>query len=273
MPDNPEVKVKILTHYRELVDVEALHRQVFRRPEPYTARELVAVVRAGGLVLGGFLGGRMVGFSIALMALEPAGRYLFGRTTGVLREHRDLGLGKSFKLAQRSYVLSRGLERMEWVFPPMVARTAHFHLTSIGTTSRAYEARYHLSTGGRSGPFAANDRLLASWELASDRVEARLSGQRPEIPEGDWVTRVEVQEGLAHLVETFQDETGPRLLLEIPYDLYAYGSRPEAVTSWRRAAGVLLDKYVNEDKYVVTECFGPVVGGLRRPFYLLERQG
>lgn len=269
----PEVSVRAMTERSQMGAVEALHRRVFRRPEPYPAEELMAIVRAGGLVLGGFLGSRMVGFSVALLTLEPGGRYLFGKATGILRGHRDLGLGRSFKIAQRSYCLSEGLERMEWVFSPLVARTAHFHLTSIGATCRSYERLYHASTEGRSGPFAANDRLKVTWEVASHRVEERLGGLRPPLPEGEWVTKVEVQEGLPRLVETRPDRSGPRLLMEIPFDLYAFGSRPEEVIPWREGVGRLLDKYVNGDKYVLTECFGPVVEGLRRPFYLLERPG
>jgi predicted GNAT superfamily acetyltransferase len=162
---------------------------------------------------------------------------------------------------------------MEWVFPPLVARTAHFHLTSIGATSRTYEAYYHSSTEGRSGPFATTDRLVALWEVASPRVEARLSGDRPPLPEGTWLTRVEIEDGLPRLKETFLNRKEPRLLLEIPPDLYDFSLCPEALGPWREGVGELLEKYINSEGYVLAECLGPVTGGLRRPFYLLERDG
>lgn len=272
MTSGRSITVRALSRYSEMTAVVALHRRIFTRPEPYSAEMLLAVERAGGLVLGGFVGREMVCLSVALRAVGPEGEYLFGKATGVLRGHRDLGLGRLVKLAQREFCLKAGLGHMRWVFSPLVARTAHFHLTSIGAVCRSYDPLYHQSTEGRSGPFAVNDRLVATWEVSTERVASRLSGERPSSLEGAWATRVEVEDGLPRLADTYPELSEPRLLVEIPHDLYAYSSSPEVLIPWREGVGRLLDKYVNGEGYEVTECVGPVVEGLRRPFYLLERR-
>lgn len=265
------VLVRPLTDLSEMAAVEALHRKVFRRPDPYPPDVLRDIANSGGLVLGGYVQSELVGFSICLAALDKKeGPYLFGRATGILRGYRDHGLGRRFKVVQREHAVSLGITRMKWVFSPLVARTAHFHCTSIGAVCRSYESDYHESTGGRRSPYAAKDRLIATWEVTSKRVDARMRGERPSPVEGTWVTRVDVEGSLPRLVETDLGKTEKRLFVEIPPDLDAYWDDLEALVPWRQGVGELLEKYVNRDKYMVTECLAPIVEGMRRPFYVLE---
>lgn len=265
------VVVHPLTDLSEMAAVEALHRKVFRRPDPYPPDVLRDIVNTGGLVLGGYVQGELVGFSICLAAVDEEGPYLFGRATGILRGYRDQGLGRQFKIVQRAHVVTVGLTRMKWVFSPLVARTAHFHCTSIGAVCRSYESDYHESTGGRRSPYAAKDRLIATWEVTSPRVDARMRGERPSPVEGTWVTRVDVEGSLPLLVETDLTRSEKRLFIEIPPELDAYWDDLDALVPWRRGVGELLEKYINRDGYMVTECLAPVVKDLRRPFYVLMR--
>ncbi|MFQ5893017.1 MAG: GNAT family N-acetyltransferase [Nitrospinota bacterium] len=271
MSAEPPLAVQVLTRYSEMVALEAVQRQVWRRPGPYTARMLHALGRTGGLILGGFVGEELVGFAIALFATDPAGPYLFSLATGVRRDHRGRGLGRRLKMAQRDHALARGLTRMRWTFDPLLARTAHFHCTALGAIGRAYEAAYFNSTEGREGPLMSSDRLQASWDLPSRRVEARLSGERPTPPEGTWVTRLVDEDGLPALAEVVLDRAEARLLVEVPPDLKPFRDRPDALAVWRRGIGRLLEKYVNGDGYAVTECFTTTGDEGRRSFYLLER--
>lgn len=272
MSAEPPLALRNLTRYSEMVAVEALQGQIWRRPRPYTPRMLLAVHHTGGQVVGAFVGQQMVGYAVALYATEPDGPYLFSLATGVRRDHRNRGLGRRLKMAQREHALSLGLNHMRWAFDPLLARTAHFHCTALGAVGRAYEADYFDATEGREGALMASDRLLASWDLSSRRTESRLGGERPQPPkEGAWVTRVEFQNGLPGLAETVLDESCDQLLVEIPLDLGAYRARPETLEAWRRGVGRLLEQYVNSGGYAVTECFTAPVGDGRRSFYLLER--
>ncbi|MDV2495313.1 MAG: GNAT family N-acetyltransferase [bacterium] len=272
MSAEPPVAVKTLTRYSEMVAVEAIQRQILRRPEPYTPHELLAISRTGGQVLGGFFGDDLVGFAVAVFSSDTVGPYLFGVALGVRRGHRNLGLGRRLKMAQRDYALSLDFTRMGWTIAPLLARTSHFHCTALGAICRAYEANYYDSAEGREGDQLASDRLLASWDLTSERVEARLAGERPKPPEGTWVTRVVVEGNLLGLAETFLDKADTRLLLEIPLDLTTYRASPETLAAWRGGVGRLLESYINSGGYAVTECFTVPAGDGRRSFYLLERR-
>jgi predicted GNAT superfamily acetyltransferase len=267
-----DVELKVLTRYSEMVAVEALQGRIWRRPRPYTPRMLLAVHHTGGQVLGAFVGEEMVGYAVALLATDPEGPYLFSLATGVHRDHRNRGLGRRLKMAQREHALSLGLAQMRWAFDPLLARTAHFHCTTLGAIGRAYEADYFDATDGREGALMASDRLLASWDLTSRRTEARLAGERPQPPgEATWVTRVEVENGVPGLAGTVLDSNDGRLLLEVPLDFGTYRDSPETLAAWRRGVGRLMERYVNAGGYAATECFTSPVGDGRRSFYLLER--
>ncbi|MEE8209918.1 MAG: GNAT family N-acetyltransferase [bacterium] len=273
MSAEPPVAVNTLARYSEMVAVEALQAQIWRRPRPYTPRMLLAIHQTGGQVLGAFVGQELVGYAVALFATDPDGPYLFSQATGVRRDHRNRGLGRRLKMAQREHALSLGLAQMRWAFDPLLARTAHFHCTALGAVGRAYEADYFDATDGREGALMASDRLLASWDLTSRRTEARLAGERPTPPqEGTWVTRIEVENGLPGLAGTVLDRADDRLLVEIPLDLGTYRASPETLAAWRGGVGRLLERYVNSGGYAVTECFTAPAGDGRRSFYLLERR-
>lgn len=273
MPGESRVTVRTLTRYSEMVALEGLQRQIWRSPEPYTPRMLLAISRTGGQVLGAFLEGRLVGFSVALFANDEEGAYLFSQALGVLRELRSQGIGRLLKSAQRDYALSLGITRVKWTFDPLLARTAYFHCATLGAIGVSYAPDYYDTEEGREGELIAGQRVVAFWDIKSRRVEERLSGARPSEAEGVWITQVRVEDGVPFLLDVAFGEKASRLLIEIPGDLEPFRGRKEALRKWRLGVGELLDRYLNGEGYILKECFAPFREGMRRPYYLLERKG
>jgi predicted GNAT superfamily acetyltransferase len=111
---------------------------------------------------------------------------------GVLPEYRNLGIGKSLKLAQRQDALNRGISRVEWTFDPLEIRNAQFNIESLGVICRAYDVDTY---GVTSSPLHGNlptDRLLAEWHLLSPRVTARFSKTSFSRPDSNQAVHVEL---------------------------------------------------------------------------------
>ncbi len=158
-----------------------LQREVFALPdlEISPRRHLIVSHCAGGWTLGAFVEGQLVGFVHHLAAVK--GDYIFGYShmMAVAAEYQNKGVGAQLKWAQRARALDEGRDFIKWTFEPMRARNAHFNLNRLGVVIREYAVNFYgtdYSTdpaekaSGVSG--MDSDRLFASWELRSPRVEA-----------------------------------------------------------------------------------------------------
>jgi predicted GNAT superfamily acetyltransferase len=98
---------------------------------------LANLLRTGGHVLGAFTQDRqLVGFVAAQPAWHGRRRYLHSMTLGVLESHRNHGLGRALKLAQRDLALREGIDCIEWTFDPLRAGNANLNINLLGACRR-----------------------------------------------------------------------------------------------------------------------------------------
>ena len=178
MPNSPSYRIEFLTDIRHLVACLDIQRKVweFSDLDLLPLRSLVVSGRIGGQVFGAIdVGDNLLGFLTAVPGYREGKVYLHSQMMGVLPQYRNLGIGRSLKLAQRQDALSRGIPTVEWTFDPLEIRNANFNVKSLGVICR----RYYVNTYGvTSSPLHGNfptDRLLAEWHLSSPRVAARIS--------------------------------------------------------------------------------------------------
>jgi predicted GNAT superfamily acetyltransferase len=138
-------------------------------------RMFVVADKVGGQVIGTFDGDRLVGFALAIPGMRNGHPYLHSHMLAVRESHRNTGLGRSLKLAQREDALARGFDLIEWTFDPLEIKNAYLNLMKLGAIARRYTINQY---GATSSPLHGNlptDRLIAEWWLRSRRVEHVLS--------------------------------------------------------------------------------------------------
>jgi len=143
-------------------------------------RMFLLAQRIGGQVLGAYVGEVMAGFAMALPGYRNGHPYLHSHMVGVLPEYRNLGLGRTLKLAQRDDALKRGFKLMEWTFDPLEIKNAHLNIARLGAIVRRYKRNFY---GPSSSPLQGGlptDRVYAEWWLDSMRVRRVLAGEQPE---------------------------------------------------------------------------------------------
>ncbi len=113
------------------------------------------------------------------------GEEIFGYShmMAVAAEYQNQGVGARLKWAQRARALSEGREFIKWTFEPVRPRNAHFNLNRLGVVIRSYAVNFYgtdYATNPEERAVGAlgvdSDRLFASWELRSPRVEALAAG-------------------------------------------------------------------------------------------------
>ena len=137
-------------------------------------RVFIVALKIGGQVIGAFDREKLVGFAMSLPGVRDGKPYLHSHMLAVLPEHRNGGLGRRMKLAQRDDALQRGFDHMEWTFDPLEIKNAHLNIARLGAIVRRYMPDFY---GPSSSPLQGNlptDRLVAEWWLRSDRVKRAL---------------------------------------------------------------------------------------------------
>lgn len=218
-----------VAEFEQMVD---LQMRVWGYSERDAAPAIMFVVadKTGGQVIGAFAGNTMVGFALAYAGIGNDEPYLHSHMAAVLPEYRDRGVGRELKLAQRAEALSRGIRRIEWTFDPLQAKNAYFNICRLGVSIRQYLPNLYGTTSSPLHAGLPTDRLLAEWDLHSERVATVLAGNKPEIGSEAQRVKVDFPEG----AKEAQLEAVQSLMRERFQDLFAQGY---VVTWLERAAG------------------------------------
>ena len=209
--------------------------------EVIPARILIAIARNGGLVLGAFMDGRLVGYSLAFLARDEDGLYLYSHHTGVVKELEGRGIGFMLKVKQREYALKMGLNRVKWTFDPLQSLNSYFNLHKLGAIVRKYYVNYYGELTDELNRGLPTDRVVAEWFIDSPRVVRRINGEARGIDIS----------GAAEAVELSGDEPRASLkdadvvLVKIPLNINEVKVRdPELALKWRLATREAFQYYL-----------------------------
>lgn len=144
-------------------------------------RMFVVAEKIGGQIIGTFEGNELVGFALSIPGSRNGHPYLHSHMLAVKESHRNAGLGRRMKLAQREDGLARGFDLIEWTFDPLEIKNAHLNVEKLGAIARRYTInQYGMSSSPLQGGLPT-DRLIAEWWLKSKRVRSLVeNGALPE---------------------------------------------------------------------------------------------
>ena len=143
-------------------------------------RMFVVADKVGGQIIGAFEGDQLVGYVFSVPGTRAGHSYLHSHMLAVSEKYRNMGLGRTLKLAQRQDALERGFELIEWTFDPLEIKNAWLNIARLGAIARRYyENHYGFTTSALHGGLPT-DRLVAEWWIKSKRVLNLLdSGKEP----------------------------------------------------------------------------------------------
>jgi predicted GNAT superfamily acetyltransferase len=171
-----EVEIRKCRGLDELKACVAMQKEVwnFSDEDLIPLRMFVVAEKIGGQVIGSLLNGELVGFALAIPGSRSGHPYLHSHMLAVRESHRNSGLGRRMKLAQRDDAIARGIELIEWTFDPLEIKNAYLNLERLGAIARRYTVNQYGITSSPLQGGLPTDRLVAEWWLRSKRVEQLL---------------------------------------------------------------------------------------------------
>jgi len=179
-----ETTIRECTTIEEFDGCVALQREAFGLPdlELSPRRHLIVSRQAGGWTLGAFVAERMVGFVHHLAAVRGDNEIFgYSHMMAVAKDYQNKGVGVRLKWAQRERAMREGRKLIKWTWDPMMARNAHFNLNRLGAIVETYAENfygidYNADSSLTEKIGLPSDRLIATWNLSSERVTKLSKG-------------------------------------------------------------------------------------------------
>jgi len=231
-----------------------------------TSNLMQALVHSGAYVSGAFIGDRIVGAAFAFPGRDASGHaHLHSHMAAVLEGMRDRRIGTALKWHQRAWALGVGYETITWTFDPLVRRNARLNLLKLGIYANEYFENFYGDMRDALNIGEASDRILARWELLSERTlkaAAAPNGLEPDVIPKDAAIALtcENDEPVLHLDALNADV----IVAATPMDIIAIRlSDPALAGRWREAVrSVLAPALINGSE---------ITGFTNDGSYLIER--
>ncbi|MEW5830216.1 MAG: GNAT family N-acetyltransferase [Chloroflexota bacterium] len=280
----PELTIRLLETPEDIAAVEKLQSLVWpgSEIEIVPAHVLLTVIHNGGLVIGAFLGGELVGFVFGFPGLEfvPDGPHPkhCSHMMGVHPGHRSGGIGYALKRAQWQMVRHQGLSHVTWTYDPLLSRNAHLNISRLGAVCNFYRRSEYgeLRDGLNAG--LPTDRFQVDWWVNSQRVVRRM-GDRARRGFGlDHFLQAGVQAlypvqtgpgGLPRPPEHFPPPGDRLALAEIPSDFHDLKAKDFSLARDWRFFGREVFESVFAAGYLVTDFVFERGAGAPRSLYVL----
>lgn len=282
------VEIVLLQEALHFHDCERLQEAVWRADpvEIIPAHLLVTAQRHGGLVLGAFAAGRMVGFLFGFAgqvaednpAAAGGGSWQHcSHIMGVLPEWQGRGVGYRLKLAQRSWALAQGYDLVTWTYDPLEVGNGVLNLGKLGAICRCYLRDFYgrMADGLNAG--IPTDRFEVAWWVGGERVRRRVgegwSPPRPEDLAGAVVLNPARPAGGRLEPGPLQPLEGTRLLVEVPARFQALKAASlDLARAWRLSVREACEAAFAAG-YTAVDVLRAEVGGRPRVYYVLEQEG
>lgn len=275
--------IKILESPEEMSSVEALQRMVWPGSETdvVPAHVFITAVHNGGLVIGAFDHGQIIGFVFGFPGLEstpdgPRPKHC-SHMMGIHPDHRDSGVGFALKRAQWQMVRHQGLDHITWTYDPLLSRNARLNISKLGAVCNTYRRSEYGEMRDGLNAGLPSDRFQVDWWINTRRVDRRLSkrARRPlkleNFAKADlqplYSVHVSLQTGgLPRPPEHFSPLEGHLALAEIPADFIALKDADFSLArDWRFFSREVFETSFAEG-YIVTD----FVFDQGRSFYVLS---
>ena len=136
--------IRLVETPEELQQAEQLQRIVWPGSDTdvIPSHLLITAAHNGGLVLGAFLGDRLVGLLFGFAGLSRVGSGWrpkhCSHQMGIHPDFRNRGIGYALKCAQAQIVREQGLDLITWTYDPLLSANAHLNIARLGAICNTY---------------------------------------------------------------------------------------------------------------------------------------
>jgi predicted GNAT superfamily acetyltransferase len=165
--------IRMLHTAEELTAVRDLESLIWSDEDPVPVNHSIAVVKNGGMVIGAFSGGRLIGFQYSFPGFDGSSVYLCSHSMGIHPDFRKMGIGEKLKLRQREEALNMGYQLITWTFDPLETVNGYLNLSKLGGNCTQYIENCYGEMPDILNAGLPSDRFLVEWNITEEPSNQR----------------------------------------------------------------------------------------------------
>ncbi|MBB6283758.1 GNAT family N-acetyltransferase [Geobacillus subterraneus] len=209
---------------------------------PIPLHQTLTAVKNGGIAIGAYADGKLVGFVYSFPGMQNGEVYLCSHMMGIAESFRDQGIGYRLKMKQAEEAQRRGYRRIRWTYDPLQSRNGYLNLAKLGAAAVDYVENCYGEMDDALNSELPSDRFLVEWRLDELRTEKRISIAALSEDRNAAVLEAgkTVDGWLRPVLRDVDENAAPLLLTAIPLDFPQLKERNLALAlEWRLSTRAL----------------------------------
>ncbi|RDW19794.1 GNAT family N-acetyltransferase [Oceanobacillus chungangensis] len=174
------IEIRPLTTMDELIEMQKVEESVWHA-DSIPVHQTFTALNNGGIIIGAFDHGKMVGFLYSFAGFDGKRAYLCSHELGILPAYQKSGLGERMKWMQADLAFEAGYEMLTWTFDPLESVNAYLNLHKLGAEGVFYKANYYGVMEDELNQGLPSDRIHIKWEINHPTTTKDFSIQQSQV--------------------------------------------------------------------------------------------
>ena len=165
-----EIIIRSLHKIEELDEVRRLESKIWGEFDSVPTHQTITAVKNGGLVLGAYANGQLIGFQYSFPGFNGQFVYLCSHILGTDERYRNKGIGEKLKQAQRDEALKLGYSLITWTYDPLESINGYLNIGKLGGICSTYIPNCYGEMDDLLNSGIPSDRFLVEWHIGKEKV-------------------------------------------------------------------------------------------------------
>ncbi|RST77138.1 GNAT family N-acetyltransferase [Siminovitchia acidinfaciens] len=168
------IEIRVLSSNEEMKQMQQLEEFIWQGEGGIPAHQTITAVQNGGLAIGAYSQGELVGFSYSFPGFKGGKTYLCSHNMGIHPEFRDKGIGASLKTRQKEEAALIGYDMLTWTYDPLETRNGYLNLSKLSAICSTYIENCYGDSEDEFNAGLPTDRFKVEWWIQSRHVNERI---------------------------------------------------------------------------------------------------
>ena len=167
---NSTIDIRVLKNNDDMRKMQALEERIWEGEGAIPVHQPITAVRNGGLAIGAFSDGELIGFSYSFPGFSDGKIYLCSHNMGIHPDYRDKGVGASLKTRQKEEAARLGYDLLTWTYDPLETRNGYLNLFKLRAICSTYIENCYGEFEDGLNKGLPTDRFKVEWWIHSPHV-------------------------------------------------------------------------------------------------------
>lgn len=216
---SPHIVYRQVTDIQRLKEIVKFQEWIWSIESVTMLPHLIAAIHNGGVVIGAFDEEKLLGFCYGFAGFKDSQNLLISHMMAIHPEYRNMGIGESLKISQKSWAADYGYTKIVWTYDPLESRNGYLNIHKLGGYVRTYYKEYYGEMTDEINKGMPADRFLVEWDVHGAEKEL-MKRTQVDLDVIDHLVDGEVVADLLSPIGSLQELVDDYYAVAVPRDIH-----------------------------------------------------